>query len=211
MTSNQNQRDATVILTDSSSWTPWYRQLKMKCQSQGIWPLADPEGVQLQRIRPTVPLPPDVAQYEPANIAASSSAASSHTVRPGRRGAMQDTIEVSTTAPQTPTIPTRISDLSDKGQEAYKEDREDYKLRLESYKILERDYQEENNKLSKTVEHILTTVTPHLQLSCCAENGTLREWITALQDTVGVDIDEERARVRERYHAALKPIRSPQN
>ena len=124
---------------------------------------------------------------------------------------MQDTIEVSTTAPQTPTIPTRISDLSDKGQEAYKEDREDYKLRLESYKILERDYQEENNKLSKTVEHILTTVTPHLQLSCCAENGTLREWITALQDTVGVDIDEERARVRERYHAALKPIRSPQN
>jgi hypothetical protein len=105
----------------------------------------------------------------------------------------------------------RMSDLSEKGQEAYKEDREDYKLRLESYKLLERDYQEENNKISKAVEHILTTVTPHLQLSCCAENGTLRDWITALQDTVGVDFDEERARVRERYHAALKPMRSAAN
>ena len=105
----------------------------------------------------------------------------------------------------------RPSDLSEKGLEAYKEDREDYKLRLESYKIHERDYQEERNKISKTVEHILTTVTPHLQLSCCSENGTLREWITALQGTVGVDMDEERARVRERYHAALKPMRTPAN
>lgn len=209
--SNQSQRDATVILTDSSSWTPWYRQLKMKCQSQGIWPIADPEGVQLQRTRPVVPLPPDVAQYEPATIVVSSSAASSHTARSVRRGATQDVTDTPTIASQTATIPMRISDLSDKGQEAYKEDREDYKLRLESYKILERDYQEENNKLSKTVEHILTTVTPHLQLSCCAENGTLREWLTALQDTVGVDIDEERARVRERYHAALRPMRSTTN
>jgi hypothetical protein len=110
--------------------------------------------------------------------------------------------------PTQTTIPTRISDLTASGQEAYKEDREDYKLRLESYKILEKEYQEENNKISKMVEHILTTVTPHLQLSCCVENGTLREWITALQDTVGVDLDEERARVRERYHAALKPMRT---
>ncbi|KAI0569424.1 hypothetical protein Alg130_11653 [Pyrenophora tritici-repentis] len=103
-----------------------------------------------------------------------------------------------------------MSDLSDKGQEAYKEDREDYKLRLESYRILEKDYQE-NNRISKAVEHILTTVTPHLQLSCCAENGTLREWITSLQDTVGVDVYEERARVRERYHAALRPMRITAN
>jgi hypothetical protein len=34
----------------------------------------------------------------------------------------------------------QISDLLDKGQEAYKEDQEDYKLRLKLYKILERDY-----------------------------------------------------------------------
>ncbi|KAF7574091.1 hypothetical protein PtrM4_057140 [Pyrenophora tritici-repentis] len=118
---------------------------------------------------------------------------------------------MSTTTSQIPTIPTRVSELSEKGQEAYKEDRDDYKLRLESYKIRERDYQEESNKISKMVEHILTTVTPHLQLSCCTENGTPRDWITALQDTVGVDEDEERARARERYQAALKPMRSTTN
>ncbi|KAA8623739.1 hypothetical protein A1F94_003820 [Pyrenophora tritici-repentis] len=50
MATIQTQRDATVILTDSSNWIPWYRQLKLKCQSQGIWPLLDPEGVRLQRI-----------------------------------------------------------------------------------------------------------------------------------------------------------------
>jgi hypothetical protein len=214
MAANQSQRDATVILTDSSNWIPWYRQLKLKCQSQGIWPLADPEGVRLQRIRPEVPLPPDISQYEPSTNTSNTSIASSHTVRVGRsnaRGAAQDTIDTSTTASQNPVIPTRTSDLSDKGQEAYKEDREDYKLRLESYKILEKDYQEENNRISKTVEHILTTVTPHLQLSCCAENGTLREWTTSLQDTVGVDVDEERAQVRERYHAALRPMRTTAN
>ena len=143
MAANQSQRDATVILTDSSNWIPWYRQLKLKCQSQNIWPLADPEGVRLQRIRPEVPLPPDISQYEPSTNTSNPSTRSSHTVRAGRssaRGAAQDTIDTSTTASQNPVIPTRISDLSDKGQEAYKEDREDYKLRLESYKILEKDY-----------------------------------------------------------------------
>ncbi|KAG9379871.1 hypothetical protein A1F94_006922 [Pyrenophora tritici-repentis] len=197
MATIQTQRDATVILTDSSNWIPWYRQLKLKCQSQGIWPLLDPEGVRLQRIQPEAPLPPDISQYEPSS---SPSAASSHTTRNARgntRGSAQDTTEMSTTTSRIPTIPTRVSELSEKGQEAYKEDRDDYKLRLESYKIRERDYQEESNKISKMVEHILTTVTPHLQLSCCAENGTPRDWITALQDTVGVDEDEERARARE--------------
>ncbi|KAG9379903.1 hypothetical protein A1F94_008798 [Pyrenophora tritici-repentis] len=178
MATIQTQRDATVILTDSSNWIPWYRQLKLKCQSQGIWPLLDPEGVRLQRIQPEAPLPPDISQGN-------------------TRGSAQDTTEMSTTTSRIPTIPTRVSELSEKGQEAYKEDRDDYKLRLESYKIRERDYQEESNKISKMVEHILTTVTPHLQLSCCAENGTPRDWITALQDTVGVDEDEERARARE--------------
>ncbi|KAE8852557.1 hypothetical protein PTNB73_10578 [Pyrenophora teres f. teres] len=211
MATIQTQRDATVILTDSSNWIPWYRQLKLKCQSQGIWPLLDPEGVRLQRIQPEAPLPPDISQYEPSS---SPSAASSHTTRNARgntRGSAQDTTEMSTTTSRIPTIPTRVSELSEKGQEAYKEDRDDYKLRLESYKIRERDYQEESNKISKIVEHILTTVTPHLQLSCCTENGTPRDWITALQDTVGVDEDEERARARERYQAALKPMRSTTN
>jgi hypothetical protein len=214
MTTTQSLRDATVILTDSSNWISWYRQLKIKCQSQDTWPLADPEGIQTQRTRPEPPLPPEIAQYEPSVNGSTTSTASSQTVRAGRssaRGTTHEAIETAITAPQIPPIPTRVSDLSDKGQEAYKEDREDYKLRLESYRIYEKEYQDEKSKISKTVEHILTTVTPHLQLSCCAENGTLRDWITALQDTVGMDVDEERARVRERYHAALRPMRTTAN
>ncbi|KAG9387001.1 hypothetical protein A1F94_003751 [Pyrenophora tritici-repentis] len=44
MTINQNQRDATVILTDSSKWIPWYRQIKMQCEALEIWDIVDPAG-----------------------------------------------------------------------------------------------------------------------------------------------------------------------
>ncbi|KAG9376250.1 hypothetical protein A1F94_013516 [Pyrenophora tritici-repentis] len=96
MATIQTQRDATVILTDSSNWI------------LGIWPLLDPE-VRLQRIQPEAPLPPDISQGN-------------------TRGSAQDTTEMSTTTSRIPTIPTRVSELSEKGQEAYKEDRDDYKL-----------------------------------------------------------------------------------
>jgi hypothetical protein len=168
----------------------------------------------MQGTKPAIPLPPDISTYEPATAEGSASIASSHTIRAARggaRGGAQSSAEIPRVTPQTPIIPTRVSDLSDAGQEAYKEDREDYKLRLESYKHIEKEYTEEKRNVSKVVEHIITTVSSHLQLSCCAEEGTLRQWITALQDTAGVDIKEERARVRERYHAALKPMRNPQN
>jgi hypothetical protein len=131
MATNQSLRDATVILTDSSNWISWYRQLKIKCQSQDTWPLADPEGIQTQRTRPEPPLPPEIAQYEPSVNGSTTSTASSQTVRAGRssaRGTTYEAIETAITAPLTPLIPTRVSDLSNKGQEAYKEDREDYKL-----------------------------------------------------------------------------------
>jgi hypothetical protein len=178
MTTTQSLRDATVILTDSSNWISWYRQLKIKCQSQDTWPLADLEGIQTQRTRPEPPLPPEITQYKPSVNGSTTSTALSHTVRAGRSSARRTTheaIETAITAPQTPPIPTQVLDLSNKGQEAYKEDREDYKLQLESYKIYEKEYQDKKSKISKTVEHILTTVTPHLQLSCCAENRTLRD------------------------------------
>lgn len=177
----------------------------MKCQSQGIWALVDPEGFQIQKNRPVIPLPPDIADYEPERLASTTASSSTARSRTNTRAPTSDLVG------PPPTAPTRISDLSESGQEAYKEDRDDYKIRLESYKILEREHQEEVNKIIKTVEYILTTVTPHLQLSCCVEDGTLREWVTALQNTVGIDLDEERARVRERYQLALRPMRSPSN
>ncbi|KAF7573317.1 hypothetical protein PtrM4_082220 [Pyrenophora tritici-repentis] len=170
MATIQTQRDATVILTDSSNWIPC-RKAFGHCWTRRSATPAHPTGGSAT---------PDISQYEPSS---SPSAALSHTTRNARgntRGSAQDTTEMSTTTSRIPTIPTRVSELLEKGQEAYKEDRDDYKLRLELYKIRERDYQEESNKISKMVEHILTTVTPHLQLSCCTENGTLRDWITAL-------------------------------
>ncbi|KAG9387351.1 hypothetical protein A1F94_000243 [Pyrenophora tritici-repentis] len=60
------------------------------------------------------------------------------------------------------------------------------------------------------VEHILTTVTPHLQLSCCTENGTLRDWITASKTQLEW-MKTRREREHERYQAALKPMRSTTN
>jgi hypothetical protein len=48
-------------------------------------------------------------------------------------------------------------------------------------------------------------------VSCFEEHGTLRTWVTNLQAAVGVDLDDEIRRVRERYHDSLRPIRIPQN
>ena len=59
-------RDATVVLTDYNSWTAWYRQFKMKCESLRNWPLVDPEGTEEPKPKPTVPRLPNIADYQPA-------------------------------------------------------------------------------------------------------------------------------------------------
>jgi hypothetical protein len=143
MTSNQNQRDGTVILTDSNKWIPWYRQIKMQSEALEIWDIIDPEGSTQPCMKPVQPLSPDISTYEPATAEGRASTASSHTIRAARgsaRGGAQSSVEISRVTPQTPIIPARVSDLSEAGQEAYKEDREDYKLSLESYKMKDRDY-----------------------------------------------------------------------
>ena len=203
--SNQNNRDATVVLMDSSSWTAWYRQFKMKCESLRIWSLADPSSLQQPKPRPAIPTPPEISNYEAiaTNTPSTSMTSSSRTrgsTQPSRR-------EESIIA----IVPTRVSDLTSNGQENYKDDREDYKMRLEAYKLLDKEYQEEQSQYAKLVSHILTTVSSHLQLSCCGEDKTVREWVISLQETVGTDPQEERTQARDRYHAALKPIRAPGN
>jgi hypothetical protein len=49
-------------------------------------------------------------------------------------------------------------------------------------------------------------VTPHLQRTCCLPSLSLRQWITNLKNTTGVDSEQEREEARTRYHAALKPL-----
>ncbi|KAF3030359.1 hypothetical protein E8E11_000207 [Didymella keratinophila] len=200
--STQNTRDATVALTDSNSWTAWYRQFKIKCEALSIWKLADSSSSIEPKQRPTLPLPPLIADYE--SIASSTpltSTASSSRTRGNTQPTRRDEFIVA-------TLPTRVSDLTPQGQEEYKDDREDYKIQLEAYKLQEKEYQEEHTRYGQLISHILGTVSPHLHLSCCESGKTVREWVVLLQETVGVDAQEERTHARERYHAALKPMRA---
>lgn len=203
--SNHATRDATVILTDSNNWTAWYRQLKIKCESLKIWALADPEGSQEPQLKPTLPLPPVLSNYESiATLPSSTSTASSSRTRGNTQPSRRD-------EPIVVDIPTRVSDLTITGREEYREDREDYKMRMEAYRFLEKEFKEEQAKYEKLLVHILGTVSPHLQLSCCHTGNSVREWIKSLQETVGVDPEEERIRARERYLGALRPVRTPNN
>ena len=200
--STQNTRDATVVLTDSNSWTAWYRQFKIKCEALSIWKLADPNSSEEPIQKPTLPLPPRISDYE--SIATSTpltSTASSSRTRGNTQPPRRDETIVA-------LLLTRISDLTPNGQEEYKDDREDYKIRLESYKLQEKEYQEEHSRYGQLINHILGTVSPHLHLSCCESGKTVREWVVLLQETVGIDSQEERTHARERYHAALRPMRA---
>ncbi|KAF7573323.1 hypothetical protein PtrM4_082280 [Pyrenophora tritici-repentis] len=214
MATNQSQRDATVILTDSSKWIPWYRQIKMQCEALEIWDIVDPAGNTQPRTKPTEPLPPLVSDYEPAAALRNTSSApssSTRTARANARAPTQDTVDIVNPAVQTPAIPARYSELSAEGKEAYDGDSREFKMVFESYKIRERNYRDERTNIAAMIRHLNATVSPHLQVSCFEEHGTLRTWITNLQVAVGVDLDDEIRRVRERYHDSLRPMRSPQN
>ncbi|KAI1518464.1 GAG-pre-integrase domain containing protein [Pyrenophora tritici-repentis] len=190
MTINQNQRDATVILTDSSKWIPWYRQIKMQCEALEIWDIVDPAGNTQPRTKPTEPLPPLVSDYEPAAALRNTSSApssSTRTARANARAPTQDTVDIVNPAVQTPAIPARYSELSAEGKEAYDGDSREFKMVFESYKIRERNYRDERTNIAAMIRHLNATVA------------------------VGVDLDDEIRRVRERYHDSLRPMRSPQN
>ena len=86
-----------------------------------------------------------------------------------------------------------------------------FKIRLETYKIAERKYQEESASMDKLMVLLQNTVSSHLMKTCCRPGESFRTWITALKDTVGIDDEEERERARDRYLAALKPMKQPSN
>jgi hypothetical protein len=214
MTTSLNQRDATVILTDPSKWIPWYRQLKMQCEALEVWDIVDPEGNTQPMAKPIEPTPPLVSLYEPAVTPRSTQSSSTISSRPGRgaaRAATQESINLIDPPTRPVTTPTRYSELSQDGKEAYDGDAREFRMIFESYKIRDRNYRDERSNIAKIIQHLNTTVSPHLQVSCFEEHGTLRTWTANLQASVGVDLDEEIRRVRERYHEALKPMRNPQN
>ncbi|KAK1918622.1 hypothetical protein P3342_001541 [Pyrenophora teres f. teres] len=105
-------------------------------------------------------------------------------------------------------VPTRVSDLSNTGKASYKEDVEDYKGRLEAYKIEDTKYQRERNHLAQVTDFIRTTVSAHLFTNCCKPSQPYRDWITKLAATVGVRAEDELDKARTRYHEAIRPIRA---
>jgi len=180
-------RDPTVILTDYTNFTSWMLQLRTRCDPLKIWELVDPEDNRKLRTKPLAPEPPEVGQYQPnANLASQSN-------------------------DDEPMVPMKPSDLSAAGQKAYKEDVEYFKIQLEAYKIRDREYREEKANLEKVVLYIQATVSQHLQRNCCKPGESIRQWITSLMETVGVDKEDERDRARARYLQALKPMRQPSN
>ena len=56
-----------------------------------------------------------------------------------------------------------------------------------------------------------STVAPYLQRTCCLPEQSLRQWLANLKLTAGVEDRLEKERTRERYYAALKPMRNTHN
>ncbi|KAI8930685.1 hypothetical protein NX059_012294 [Plenodomus lindquistii] len=104
--------------------------------------------------------------------------------------------------------PLRPSDLSQSGLKAYKEDLEYYKVMADQYKTRRHIYEREQNGLQQIIAFIQSTVTPHLLRTCCLPDNSVREWLSRLKATVGVDEAPEQKRARDRYNNALKPMRS---
>jgi hypothetical protein len=101
---------------------------------------------------------------------------------------------------------TRVSELSTAGMKAYKEDLEHYKMLEGFYKNNLSEYQAETKGVQHIVTFIQSTVTPHLQRTCCLPSLSLRQWITNLSNTTGADTKLESKQARARYHAALRPL-----
>ena len=70
------------------------------------------------------------------------------------------------------------------------------------------EFEKEQARLQHIVAFIKSTVSPHLQRTCCLPNNSVRQWIIDLQLNVGVDKQIEQERARERYLASLRPMKS---
>lgn len=108
-------------------------------------------------------------------------------------------------------VPERQSDLSSSGQKAFKEDLEYYKILVEQYKGDRHEFEKEQSSLQQIVAFIQSTVSPHLLRTCCLPELPIRQWITNLKLTIGVDERIEQERARDRYQASLRPMRSATN
>ncbi|KAK1912631.1 hypothetical protein P3342_004567 [Pyrenophora teres f. teres] len=106
-------------------------------------------------------------------------------------------------------IPERVTELTPAGQRNYREDIDHYKLHMEQHKNDRNRYDKEQSNILLIVRLIQSTVTPHLRQTCCLPGEPLRTWLTNLKYTVGLSDLQEMEQARDRYLAALKPMRTP--
>ena len=175
-------RESSVVLMDYTTYTPWLHQLETRCVSLDVWEMIDPAKNTLPKTKPKMPTEPDITAFEP-------------------KASLGPSVDGTVLLPSVPT------ELSANGLKAWKEMIDFFKLRLESYKAADREYREERASLDKVVVFIQHTVSPNLMKSCCKPGESLRAWLVKLKQTVGIDAREERLRARQRYLAALKPMR----
>ncbi|PVH93318.1 hypothetical protein DM02DRAFT_696302 [Periconia macrospinosa] len=171
--------DGTVILRDENNYQTWLSQLQARCAAYDVWTKVDPNSTTTPLAKRREPELPEFSAYTPNANVGGDD------------------------------VPERLSDLSTAGQKAYKEDLDVYKLHMERYKLRLSEYKAEKASLQQIVMFIQSTVTPHLQRTCCLPDTTLKEWVTKLKATVGVDAKLELQHANERYQAALKPPRTP--
>jgi hypothetical protein len=184
-----------TILTDHYSFSAWYQAFEARCISLNVWDLINPDSTTTPVEKPALPRLPQISAYEPAIESTLSERA-----RRGTPSANQLRAALH--------APVRKQDLSAAGLQSYNEDVELYKLMLEEYKIHERSFEKEQRNLDTVTSLIQSTVSPHLQKTCCLPQTSLRKWVTNLKQRMGTSLDEERAMARERYHNALRPMRA---
>jgi hypothetical protein len=101
-------REALIILSDFSSWTPWLQQLETRSVSLNTWELIAPNATKVARIEPTFPSQPSIPRYEGrASLGFDDN---------GKR-----------------LLPERPSDLTQNGVEYYKMSLEEYKNKDKKY------------------------------------------------------------------------------
>jgi hypothetical protein len=188
--SHSTLRDTTIILLGYENYTVWERQLKTRANALGIWEVVNPLSSKHQLKEPALPSPPDIAEFE---------------TTPKHQ---QDNRRANPNDPAgTVYEATQLTQLLANGATDYKNALENYKTSMDIFRILDHRYREEKQGLEKLVVFLQGSISQFLQTTCLDPDKTVKEWITTLEQTAGVDKEDERQKARARYQQALRPMR----
>ncbi|KAG6082340.1 hypothetical protein E4U30_004549 [Claviceps sp. LM220 group G6] len=200
--SRHNRTVGIVTLRNQDDWRVWFHQFHARAVAHDVWIYFKPDNPLPFPAKPTLPELPKLSDY------------------PAARGIEEATLP---------------SELSARGWVAFQEELEHYEVLLKIYEVQIETYEFEQENIRHVTQFIYSTVAPHLQHTCCLAKQPRQQWLANLKLEVGIDdpieqdreielehalkIDRavERARVleqdrsRDRYRAALKPMRGPKD